>query len=442
MDPVTVGVLSVMLIILMVVLSIPIAVSLALAGMAGLFCITGSAMVPVSMLGSAAFHGVYDYVYSVVPMFVLMGFFANLSGAAEDAYDFAAAFVKDRRGGLAIATVGANAVFAAVTGISVASAAMFSKVSLPPMLRHGYKKSFCLGAIAGSSILGMLIPPSVLLILYGIVARQSIGTLFSAGIIPGILLALVYAAGIWLMVRLWPGLVSDRAGIPEEEGSTAYGLSQALWRKIIPVGGLILLVLGGIYSGVFTPTEAGGIGAFGAILLAFAKKRLTLKSLHEVMLSTGHVSVGILFILATANMYARMITLSRLPAALCDWLAAVSLPPLAVMAILLIILIILGAILDSASIILITLPIVLPVVETMGFHPIWFGVVAIIAIETGLITPPFGLVVYTIKATVGSDVSVEQIFRGSIPFFFMMLLVLVLVVLFPQLVLWLPDLIG
>ena len=442
MDPVTVGALSVVLIMIMVVLGIPIAVSLALVSMAGLWLIVGSAMAPISMLGSAAFHGVYDYVYSVVPMFVLMGFFANLSGAAEDAYDFAAALVKDCRGGLAIATVGANAIFAAVTGISVASAAMFSKVSLPPMLRHGYKKSFCLGAIAGSSILGMLIPPSVLLILYGIVARQSIGALFSAGVGPGILLALVYAVGIWLMVRLRPNLVSNQTATAQNSGNIAHALSPGLLIKIIPVGSLILLVLGGIYSGVFTPTEAGGIGAFGALLLAWARKRLTLKNLREVMLSTGYVSVGILFILTTANMYARMITLSRLPAALCDWLAALTLPPLAVIAILMIILILLGAILDSASIILITLPIMLPVIEAMGFAPIWFGAVAIIAIETGLITPPFGLVVYTIKATVGDDVSVEQIFRGSIPFFFMMLLVLILVVVFPQLVLWLPGLTG
>ncbi|MBU1275709.1 MAG: TRAP transporter large permease subunit [Proteobacteria bacterium] len=441
MDPVTVGALSVGFIVVMVVMGVPIAVSLALVSMGGLWLIADNVMVPISMLGSAAFHGVFDYTYSVVPMFVLMGFLANLSGAAEDAYDFAATLLKGRRGGLATATVGANAIFAAVTGISVASAAMFSKVSLPPMLRHGYKKSFCLGTIAGSSILGMLIPPSVLLILYGIVARQSIGALFSAGVVPGILLALVYAVGIWVMVRLSPGLVSQ----PNAEalpGASPGGLSGSLWLKIIPVGALILLVLGGIYCGVFTPTEAGGVGAFGALVLALAKRRLNRKDLWQVMLSTGYVTVGILFILVTANMYARMITLSRLPAALCDWLAVLPLPPLAIIAILMVVLIALGAILDSTSIILITLPIMLPVVTALGFDPIWFGVVAIIAIETGLITPPFGLVVYTMKATVGDDVTVEEIFRGSAPFFIMMLLVLALVIIFPSLVLWLPGLKG
>ncbi len=440
MDPVTVGILSVGLIVALVVLGIPIAVSLALVSMAGLWCITDNMMVPVSMLGSAAFHGVFDYTYSVVPMFVLMGFLANLSGAAEDAYDFAAALLKGRRGGLATATVGANAVFAAVTGISVASAAMFSKVSLPPMLRHGYKKSFSLGTIAGSSILGMLIPPSVLLILYGVVARQSIGALFTAGIMPGILLALVFACGIWLMVRLRPDLVTDQNSETSTAESGDQRLDLKMVLKIIPVGVLITLVLGGIYCGIFTPTEAGGVGACGALILALAKGRLSGKNLWQVLLSTGYVSVGILFILVTANMYARMITLSNLPAALCEWLAVLPLPPLAVMAVLVVLLIVLGAILDSTSIILITLPIMLPVVTAMGFDPIWFGVVAIIAIETGLITPPFGLVVYTMKATVGDDVTVEEIFKGSVPFFVMMLMVLALVIVFPALALWLPGL--
>ena len=310
------------------------------------------------------------------------------------------------------------------------------------MLRHGYRKSFCLGTIAGSSILGMLIPPSVLLILYGIVARQSIGTLFSAGVVPGVLLALVYAGGIWCMVRLWPGLVTSKTDGEAASEQGRGGLSAGMWLKIIPVGILILLVLGGIYCGVFTPTEAGGVGAFGALVLALAKRRLSRKSLWQIMLSTGYVTVGILFILVTANMYARMITLSRLPAALCDWLSMLPLPPLAIIAILMLILIALGAILDSTSIILITVPIMLPVVQAMGFDLVWFGVVAIIAIETGLITPPFGLVVYTMQATIGNEVTVEQIFRGSMPFFGMMLLVLAMVILFPALVMWFPGIKG
>jgi tripartite ATP-independent transporter DctM subunit len=442
-DPVIVGALSVVLVIVLVVVGLPIAVALALVSLAGLWVIIGDPTAPLGMLASAAFHGVFDYTFSVVPMFVLMGFLANLSGAAEEAYDFAGTLLKGRRGGLAMATVAANALFAAVTGISIASAAMFSRVSLPSMLRHGYNRSFSLGTIAGSSILGMLIPPSVLLILYGIVARESIGTLFTAGVGPGILLAVVYSAGIWLMVRLRPSLVQappdDEQDQDGESSVRAGSLTPGQCLKMLPMGGLVVLVLGGIYAGVFTPTEAGAMGAFGALLLALVKRKLNLKNLRETMIATGYVTVAILFILVAANMYSRMITLSNLPTAMCDWLAALPLPPIMIMVLFMLILIVLGAILDSASIILITLPIMLPVVKTMGYNPIWFGIVSILAIETGLITPPFGLVVYTMKATIGPEVSVEEIFRGSIPFFLMMLLVLALVLVFPALSLWLPG---
>ncbi|MEJ2716839.1 MAG: TRAP transporter large permease [Deltaproteobacteria bacterium] len=439
MDPFLVGLLSVGFIILAVIIGVHISIALAVVSIFGLWMILGDFSIPAHMLGSAAFHGVFNYAFSVLPMFVLMGFLANLSGAAEEAYDFAATILGRRRGGLAIATVVANAVFAAVTGISVASAAMFSRVSLKPMLRHGYDKSLSLGTIAGSSILGMLIPPSVLLILYGIVARESIGALFTAGILPGLVLALVYSLGIWMMVKFRPSLVKG-GGIEPDSVPAGQSFVVTMATKTLPIIILILLVLGGIYTGVFTPTEAGAVGAFGAFLLAIAKRRMTLSALWNILLETGYVTVSILFILVTANMYSRMVTISRLPVQLCALLGGANLPPILLIVFFVIVLILLGAILDSTSIILITVPIMLPVVKAVGYDAIWFGIVSIIAIETGLITPPFGLVVYTMKATLGEEVTVEQIFRGSTPFLLMMLLVLALVIAFPGLSLWIPGL--
>lgn len=439
MEPFLAGALSILIIIVIVVIGVPIAVALAIVSLLGLWVIIGDPAVGFHMLGSAAFHGVFDYAFSVVPMFVLMGFLANLSGAAEEAYDLAAKILRRRSGGLAMATVAANAVFAAITGISVASAAMFSRVSLKPMISRGYDRTFSLGTIAGSSILGMLIPPSVLLILYGIIAGESIGALFAAGIVPGLILALVFCLGIAVMVRLNPGLIQNKEDLnPLGSGETENLTPRSLVNGL-PIIGLIILVLGGIYTGVFTPTEAGAVGALGALVLAVFKRRLTIKSLWQILLETGYVSAAVLFILVTANMYSRMLAVSGLPDQLCRFMAGVSLPPVLIVILFMVVLILLGAILDSASIILITLPIMLPVIKSMGFNPIWFGVISIMAIETGLITPPFGLVVYTMQATLGNEADAERIFKGAIPFLLMIILVLALLIALPSLSLWLPG---
>ena len=435
MDPFIIGILSVLLIVIVIVIGLPIAVALALVSLVGLWFLLGHPLVGIQMLGSAAFHGIFDYAYSVVPMFVLMGFLANLSGAAEEAYELTANLLRGRRGGLAMATVLANALFAAITGISMASAAMFSRISLGPMLRHGYDRTFSLGTIAGSSILGMLIPPSVLFILYGIVAQESIGELFAAGVVPGLLLALVYCLGIYGMVRFRPRLTGGK----QKPGLAVPAFH---WRdigRIWPVVGLITLVLGGIYGGFFTPTEAGAMGAFGAFLLTLFRRRMQALGLWRILMETGYISVSILFILVAANMYSRMVTISGLPDGLCQLMSSLSLPPLVVIIVFMLVLILLGAVLDSTSIVLITLPIMLPTVKELGFNPIWFGVISTMAIETGLITPPLGLVVYTMKATLGEEASVEQIFRGSVPYLIMMVMVLSLIIVFPAICLWLPG---
>ncbi|MEJ2719215.1 MAG: TRAP transporter large permease subunit, partial [Deltaproteobacteria bacterium] len=250
---------------------------------------------------------ILSYTLAVIPTFVLMGLLANVSGATRDLYDAANAWFGRFRGGLAIATVAANAIFAAVSGVSIASAAMFSKISLPQMLAHGYDKRLSLGTVAGSSILGMLIPPSILLIIYGILANESIGQLFIAGVVPGLILVLIYSVGIWLMIRFRPRLVDSTAGGPQGYG---FRKMSVVTLRAWGVAALILLVLGGMYGGFFTPTEAGGIGAFGALVLALVKRRLTWGNIKTTLLETGHVTASIFFLLIAAQMYSRMIALS------------------------------------------------------------------------------------------------------------------------------------
>jgi tripartite ATP-independent transporter DctM subunit len=340
------------------------------------------------------------------------------------------------RGGLGIATVFANAIFAAITGVSVASAAVFSKIAIPQMERLGYDRRFALGTVAGSSVLGMLIPPSVLLIIYGILAEEAIGKLFMAGVIPGILLAFVLSLGIFVMVLTRPHLGGEK---PEME-RLGFGTLIATFFKPWAFVALILVVLGGIYIGFFTPTEAGAIGAFGAFLLVALKGRMKLKSLWNVLLETGYTTASIFLLLITAQMYSRMLTISGLPAEVSEFVTTLPIAPIFVILLFMGIFIILGAILDSTSILLVTIPLMLPVVQSLRFDIIWFGIIAVVAVEMGLLTPPFGMVVYAMKATLASEATIEEIFTGSFPFLIMILIVLALLIFFPPLSTWLPGL--
>ncbi len=437
MDPMLLGLVTVVCLFILILCGVHVGVSLAAMSFVGVYCLVGKFDVAAGLLGATAYDSILNYTLAVVPTFVLMGLLANVSGATKDLYRAANIWLGNLRGGLAIATVAANAVFSAVSGVSIASAAMFSKISLPQMLAHGYDKSLSLGTVAGSSILGMLIPPSILLIIYGILANESIGKLFIAGVIPGILLTLIYSAGIWLMIRFRPHLA---------ERITAPGESPDLRGKVLitlrawGVGALIVLVLGGMYGGFFTPTEAGGVGAFGALILAIVKRRLNRETIKTTLLETGHVTASIFLLLIAAQMYSRMVALTGIPSLISDVCASLPVHPLVIIVCFLIIYIVLGTVLDSISMLLITVPLMTPVVRSLGFDPVWFGIVSIIAIEMGLLTPPFGLVVFAMKAALGDEASIEQIFRGALPFLLMMVVLLVLLVTFPFLTLWLPNL--
>jgi tripartite ATP-independent transporter DctM subunit len=341
------------------------------------------------------------------------------------------------RGGLGLATVGANAVFAAITGISIASASVFTKVAVPEMIRHGYTRRFAVGVVAGSSVLGMLIPPSLLMIIYGVLAEESVGRMFIAGIIPGIVLALGFALLIVGMAYLRPAMIMEQgaeAAVREVHHET-WG-SAAI--KFIPILILITLVLGGLYGGLFTPTEAGAVGAAGALVIALVRRRLDWRKLWKVLTETGYVSVSVLFLIISAMLYSRMLALTGMPAAVTEGITGLGLGPWGFLAAYVAIVIALGCIIDSVSIMLIMLPIVLPIARAFGMDIVWFGVITVVAVEIGLLTPPFGVSVYTVKSALNdSRITVRDIFAGAFPFVLMMVAVLVLLVIFPKLSTWL-----
>lgn len=425
--------------VLFVFMGVHIAVALFATGFAGIWLMREDVGMAMRLMYLSAYNGVADYIFATIPLFVLMGLLVSISNIGKDTFDVAEALLRKLRGGLGVGTVAANTVFAAVTGVSIASAAVFTRVAVPEMVRHGYRTSFAAGTVAGSSVLGMMIPPSLLLIIYGVLAEQSIGKLFIAGLIPGLLLAVVFAVMILLLARFAPGMVYDLARQHQiartrdmERGMTM----AAMAGKLLPIAVLVVLVLGGLYSGFFTPTEAGGVGAFGALVIAVVRRRLGGTRLWQVLHETGSVSVGILILLVAAGYYSRMLSVAGVPVAISELVQGAGLGPYGFLLLYVLILLFLGMILDSSSILLIMTPMAVPIAADLGFNLIQFGIITVIAVEIGLLTPPFGISVFTVKATLNDPaVSVEAIFGGALPYVGVMLLVLLLIAMFPVLAL-------
>jgi len=406
-----------------------VAIALATCSFLGVLAMRDSFLISGRMLALAATESINSYVFGVVPLFVLMGFIVAQANIGRDAFDVANRMLGHIKGGLGIATVGANAIFAAITGISIASAAVFTRVAVPEMLRHGYTKRFAYGIVAGSSVLGMLIPPSLLLILYGILTEQSVGDLFLAGVMPGLVLALAFGVGVYWLARRYPKF----SGMRISEDVTPLSVS-AMLGKVLPVIALIGLVLGGIYSGFFTPTEAGGVGALGAFVIGLWRRTLSPGRMWRVLTDTGQITAAICFLIIAASMYSRMLSLSGLPAFLSASITASDMGYWGIILAYVLLLIVMGTILDSTSILLIIVPLFYPIMQSFQMNPIWLGVITVIAVEIGLLTPPFGLSVYVIKST-SPDRSLKlgEIFYGALPFAFIMLVVLALVLAFPGL---------
>lgn len=411
-----------------------VAVALGLTSFVGVWLIKDDLGVATSMLAQGASDSIASHIFGVVPLFVLMGFLVSIADIGKDAFEVANQGLRRLRGGLGIATVAANAVFAAITGISIASAAVFTRVAVPEMLRYGYTPAFATGVVAGSSVLGMLIPPSLLMILYGFLAEVSVGAMFMAGVVPGLLLAVTYSIGIMLMARFWPSYVGGRQE-GDAAGTPLMG-SAEMAAKLLPILLLIAVVLGGIYAGFFTATDAGAVGAAGALLIALWKRKLDGKKFWQVLVETGHVTVSVSFLIIGASLYTRMLALSGVPQFLVGEISAAGFGPFAFLAIYILLIVILGCFIDSSSILLIVLPLMLPIASGFDMNLIWFGIVTIVAVEIGLLTPPFGLSVFVIKSSLNdSSITLRTIFMGAMPFALIMLLTLILLVIFPKLTL-------
>ena len=423
--------------VLLVLLGVHIGVALLAVGFFGVWLVRDNIDMAMRLMYMAAYNGVADYIFATIPLFVLMGLLVSISNVGKDTFTVAEVLLRKLRGGLGVATVAANTVFAAVTGVSIASAAVFTRVAVPEMVRHGYRTTFATGTVAGSSVLGMMIPPSLLMIIYGVLAEQSIGKLFIAGVMPGFLLAIVFAVMIMLMARFAPGKVFDlqrQAELARQQRIDITLTGSQMAAKLVPIAALVALVLGGLYSGFFTPTEAGGVGAFGALVIALMRRSLGKGNLWRVLHETGSVSCTILILLVAAAFYSRMLSVAGVPVAIADLVRDAGLGPYGFLALYIGIVLLLGMILDSSSILLIMTPVAAPIAQAFGFDLIHFGVITVLAVEMGLLTPPFGISVFTVKSTLNDPrVSVESIFAGAMPFVGAMFLVLLLVCAFPWL---------
>jgi TRAP-type C4-dicarboxylate transport system permease large subunit len=539
-----VGLLSVVMILVLIYAGVYVPVALGLVSFVGVWIVKGNMELPIKLLAIATGDSIADYLFGVIPLFVLMGLLVANTGMGRDLYEVANVAFRRIRGGLGIATVAANAFFAAITGVSIASASVFTRISVPEMRRYGHTARFAVGVVAGSSVLGMLIPPSVMLILYAVVAEQSIVEMFIAGIMPGILLSVAYGVAIVAMAYLTPRFVFENGRGPIEPEDTGprvavidrrkglldlcvgampplavvlgiaavaiqapamsvyvvlggfAGLSIAMalvarawwlsggllvlglgaiafygfrddvvvagaagaltlglfslvaltrggawlrgfaghYVRMFPIITLILLVLGGIYGGAFTPTEAGAVGALATLVLAIQRRTLSAKEFWRILVETGHITASILLLIISASMYSRMLGITGIPTAFGEWIVTLDLGLYVVMAGFVVLLLFLGTILDTTSIILIVVPLFLPIIDAHGMSLVWFGIVVVVGAEIGLLTPPLGIACFVIKSTlVDKSISLFDIFAGAFPFAVIMLLVLILIIAFPWL---------
>ena len=425
-----------LLLIVLILAGTHIGIALAICSGLGVWLMLGSFEAAVSILGNTAYEAVRKDVFAVIPLFVLMGDFISRSGAASDLYRICDRYLRRVPGRLAIATIAGNTVFAAVTGVSIAAAAAFSRIAYPEMKRVGYKQTFALGAVAGSACLGMLIPPSVLLIVWAILTEMSVGALFIAGVIPGVVLALLFSGYVVIAAMRNPEIA------PAFEAPLVPLTSEELRSELIGGIGillLILLVIGGIWTGIFTPTEAAGFGAIGALLIGLAKG-MRGKEIIEAIFQAGRTTAPIMFLLITAQMYSRLLALGGAVNFIQGLFIGAGFEPWMLIALMMIIWIILGMLIDSVSIILLTVPIFAPIALTLGLDPLAFAIFGILVIEAGLLTPPFGLLVYTVRGSVPDHTAtLGKIFKGSTPYFILILVAALIVLFVPSLATWLPN---
>jgi tripartite ATP-independent transporter DctM subunit len=417
----------------LLVLRMPIAFAMALVGFAG-FSLLVSTPAAFSMVAKEIFSNFSSYSLSVIGMFVWMGFLAYYSGIGSRLYVFAYKLIGNYPGGLAIATQTACAVFGAICGSNTATAATMGAIALPEMKKYKYDTSLATASVAAGGVLGILIPPSVIFIVYGMATEQSVGKLFMAGIVPGILLMLLYMGVVYLLAARNPALApaGTRSSWKERLAALKGGLGEVLV--------VFTLSIGGLFAGWFTPTEAGAVGAGGVLLVSLLGRRLTWENFKRSLLDATRTTAMIMFMVAGAVIFGRFLAVSRVPFELANWAGALPLPPFAVVGVVLLIYLVLGCFIDALAMVLLTIPIFYPVVvTTLGYDPIWFGVVIVLVVAMGVITPPVGMNVYVIKG-VAPDVPLEVIFKGIWPFLAAIVILLAVLIAFPQVATFLPAL--
>ena len=423
--------------IVLILLGVHIGVALALCSGVGVYIMfRGNTEAALSIMSNTAYEAIRKDVFAVIPLFVLMGDFVWRSGAAGDLYRICDRTLRRLPGRLAIATIAGNTVFAAVTGVSIASAAAFSRIAYPEMMKLGYKQSFALGAVAGSACLGMLIPPSVLLIVWAILTEMSVGALFVAGIIPGMVLALLFSVYVIVAAKINPK-IAPAYDKPMTEPTSAEKRSERIGG--LGILALIMVVIGGIWLGWFTPTEAAAFGAICALVIGIIKGMRT-DDIIQSLYQAGRTTAPIMFLLIAAQMYSRLLALGGGVNYIQGIFIASQLSPFMLILLMAFIWLILGMLIDSISIILLTVPIFAPLAVSMGYDPVAFAIFGILIIEAGLLSPPFGLLVYTVRGSVPDPTAtLKQIFIGSAPYFILILVAAFLVLAFPILATLLPK---
>src|SRR5665213_316243 len=418
----------------LMLLRVPVGMAMGLVGVTGFSYLVGAGPA-LKLVGATSMRTVTDYTFGVIPMFLLMGTFVSNSGMSRQLFSAANGFVGHLRGGLGFATVAACGGFAAICGSSVATAATFSAVAYPEMRRHGYPQSFATGVIAAGGTLGAMLPPSTVLAVYGIITEQDIGKLFIAGIIPGCLAIAMYLVTIAIIGYLRPGFLPSG---PRTMWRQRFSGLKDIWAP----GLLFVFVIGGLYGlpflPRFTPTEAGGVGASGAFLIGVLTGRLDKEKILTSLLQATRTAAAVFTVLIGALIFGYFLTVTQTPQKVTEFLTGLGIGPYGVLALIMVMYLVLGCLMDAMAMIILTVPIIFPVISHLGFDPIWFGVIIVMTVELGLIHPPVGMNVFVIKSVV-KDVSFATIFKGVIPFIITDLIRLVILIAFPILALWLPS---
>jgi len=434
MDPVTVGILGCVLLMVLLFLGMPIAFVMMFVGFSGIWALS-SLDAALPKVAETVWGVANNYPYTIIPLFILMGSFAGSGGITRELYNTFDKWARRLPGGLGIATIAACAAFGAVSGSSVAAAAAMGSVALPEMRRFGYDPKLGCGVIAAGGTLSFLIPPSLGFVVYGMLTEQSIGKLLISGILPGLLMSAAFIACVITLVGMNPALA------PRSTEKITFRDKLVALKGVWEVLLVFFIVMGGIYLGFINPTEAGAIGATALFIIVIIKRKLTRQNLFSALLEMARISIMVLFLVAGATLFSYFLALSTIPTAVSTWIAGLGVSKYIILVIIVAIYFLLGCFLDSVSMMVLTLPVIYPVIVTIGFDPIWFGVLLVLMMEAGLITPPVGLNIYTI-AGIAKDVPMGTIFRGALPFLLSIIATAIILTVFPQIATYLPTLMG